>query len=74
MWEAFEDYRLGASFFSRPETAVVAALAAGDPAAARRVADEAGWLQESAQGGWKRHRERQELEAKLAHLNLTVPW
>jgi thymidylate synthase (FAD) len=74
VWEAFEDYRLGASFFSRLETEIIAALAAGDPTAARRVADDAGWLQAAAKGGWKRHRERQELEAKLARLNLAIPW
>ena len=74
VWEAFVDYRLGASFFSRLETEIIAAVAGGDPAAARRVADAAGWLQASAKGGWKRHRERQELEAKLLRLKLAVPW
>jgi thymidylate synthase (FAD) len=74
VWEAFADYRLGASVFSRLETEIIAALGAGDPAAARRLAGDAGWLQESAKGGWKRHRERQECETKLARLNLAIPW
>jgi len=74
VWEAFEDYRLGASFFSRIEAAILAALGAGDRERAQALAVEAGWLKESKHGGWTRHRERQEFEAKLARLNLAPPW
>lgn len=74
VWEAFEDYRLGAKFFSRLEAEILAALGAGDPQRARAVAADAGWLKTAKGGGWARHRERQECEAKLAELNLAVPW
>jgi thymidylate synthase (FAD) len=74
VWEAFEDYRLGASYFSRIETELMAAIAGGDPAGAERIARANGWLKESKKGGWIRHRERMEFEAKLAALNLAVPW
>ena len=73
-WEAFEDYRFGASHFSRIETEILAALGAGDGEQACAIARENGWLKESRKGGWLRHRERQEFEVKLAQLNQTVPW
>ena len=74
VWEAFEDYRLGASFLTRLETEILAALGAGDRDLASRIAREAGWLKESQHGGWMRHRERQECEQKLARLNHEIPW
>ncbi len=73
-WEAFEDYRLGAMGFSRLETAIMAALGAGDADKALAVAREAGWLKQSKRGGLVRNRERAEFEAKLARLNMTPPW
>ncbi len=73
-WEAFEDYRLGALALSRLETAIVAALSGGDAEKAREIAREAGWLKPSKKGGLARNRERAECEAKLARLNMTVPW
>ena len=72
-WEAFLDYRLGSLQLSRPESAIIGALGHGDAAEARRIADEAGWLG-TGPTGLKRHRERQELEAKLTQLNLSIPW
>ncbi|MBE0566530.1 MAG: FAD-dependent thymidylate synthase [Krumholzibacteria bacterium] len=74
VWEAFQDYRLGASFFSRIEGEILAAIGAGDSAGACAIAQAAGWLKPAPQGGWTRHRERQECEAKLARLNLPLPW
>ncbi|MGD9546296.1 MAG: FAD-dependent thymidylate synthase [Candidatus Krumholzibacteriia bacterium] len=74
VWEAFEDYRLGASCFSRIETGILAALGAGDPARALAVARDAGWLKPARQGGYARNRERQECETKLKALNLAIPW
>ena len=74
VWEAFEDYRFGATHFSRIETDVLAAIGAGDHDHARAIAREHGWLKESKKGGWVRHRERQEFEAKLGALNLPKPW
>ncbi len=72
-WEAFLDYRMGSLQLSRIEGAIVAALGEGRQEEARKIAQEAGWLQASAKG-LKRHRERQELEDKLARLNLAKPW
>jgi thymidylate synthase (FAD) len=75
-WEAFEDYRLGALVLSRLETAIIAALGEGGAEGrekARRIAADAGWLA-SGPRGLKRHRERQELDAKLERLKLKAPW
>ena len=73
-WEAFEDYRLGATVFSRLETGILAALGKGDKEQALAVARQAGWLKPAKSGGLLRNRERAECEAKLAALNLTCPW
>lgn len=73
-WEAFIDYRMNSLALSSIERDVVRAVASGDPAGARRMVEGRGWLETTASGGWKRNREREELEAKLADLNLAVPW
>ncbi len=73
-WEAFTDYRMGASNFSRIETDILAALGAGDQEQALAVAREAGWLKAAKAGGLLRNRERTECESKLASLNMTPPW
>ena len=77
-WEAFCDYRLHATGWSRIEADLVACLVAGDAAGATAVAREAGWLRErrGEDGGGRlaRNRERAEAEAKLAALGLPVPW
>ncbi|MFH1844552.1 MAG: FAD-dependent thymidylate synthase [bacterium] len=75
-WEAFQDYRLHALYFSRIEAEIIAAIAESGKAGtarAREIAEAAGWLA-TGPNGLKRHRERQELEAKLARLNLSQPW
>jgi len=73
-WEAFCDYRLHALALSRLEREVIAALGRGDAAAARGVAEAAGWLARDERGSLRRHRERGECEAKLEALGLAVPW
>ncbi len=73
-WEAFLDYRLGATSLSRLESAIAAALGRGEPDAALALARAAGWLERTAAGELKRHRERAECEEKLAGLGITVPW
>jgi len=73
VWEAFQDYRLGSLQLSRLEAEILAAVGSGDAPRAREIAAEAGWLAVGKKG-LKRHRERQELEAKLARLNLPLPW
>ncbi len=73
-WEAFTDYRLGATSFSRLETAILSAMGRGDIEQAQAVAQQAGWLKPTKNGGLIRNRERLECEAKLAAMNMTPPW
>jgi thymidylate synthase (FAD) len=73
-WEAFLDYRRQALHLSGPETAIVAAIASGDPARALDLATGYGWLERGGDGGVKASRERRELEEKLPRLGLTAPW
>jgi thymidylate synthase (FAD) len=72
-WEAFLDYRTGTMNLTRLDTQIVAALGQGDSERAVALATEFGWLKRGEKG-LKRHRERNELEAKLEQLNLPVPW
>ena len=72
-WEAFLDYRMNAMGLSGIEIAIVQAIAAGDAAGARAIAERHGWL-EPGKAGLKQNRERAELESKLTRLNLAIPW
>jgi thymidylate synthase (FAD) len=72
-WEAFLDYRMNAMGFSGIEIEIIQAIGAGDASGARAVAERHGWL-EPGKSGLKRNRERDELEAKLTRLNLSIPW
>jgi len=75
VWEAFADFRLRARALSRLEWELLARLGRGDAAAARALAEAAGWLARSARtGGLARHRERAEFEAKARELGFTLPW
>ena len=74
-WEAFQDYRRGGGTrFSRAESAIVAAIAAGDAQAALRRAEAEGWLPRTGDGALKGNLERAEFEEKLSALGLTAPW
>ena len=76
-YEAFTDYRLQAMPFSRIEGEIIRHITSGNPDKAIQAAVQARLLPEdySRQSGpLKRNREREELEAKLAALNLAVPW
>jgi thymidylate synthase (FAD) len=73
-WEAFLDYRRGATRFSKAETAIIAAIAGGDGEAAIRRAEAEGWLPRLADGALKGNLERAEFEEKLAALGLQSPW
>jgi flavin-dependent thymidylate synthase len=73
-WEAFQDYRMGATMFSRTEHEIMAAVGAGDLEKAASIAREAGWLKTGKSGNFLRNRERQELETKLKRLNISIPW
>jgi len=73
-WEAFQDYRLHSLNFSGIEAGIITAIGAGQIEQATALAREAGWLKIGKKGTMLRNRERQELETKLADLNLAVPW
>ncbi len=73
-WEAFIDYRMNSIALSAIERDVIRAVGKGDTALAKKIVEERGWLEAAPTGGWKRHRERDELESKLADLNLAIPW
>jgi thymidylate synthase (FAD) len=72
-WEAFLDYRMNAMGLSRIETEIVQSIGAGDAAGACAIAERHGWL-EPGKSGFRRNREREEMEAKLVRLNLPIPW
>ena len=75
VWEAFSDFRSGALVLSRLERAILGAIGRHDTAAALALAHEAGWLALSPKtGGFVRHRERAECEAKAAELGVALPW
>jgi thymidylate synthase (FAD) len=73
-WEAFLDYRMGATLLTRIESEILAAMGANDQTAAVAVAEQSGWLAVDDQGLLKRHRERMECETKLAGMNMRAPW
>lgn len=72
-WQAFVDFQLQAVSFSRLELEIIRALHGGDTATAVRRAEEEGLLAREEQG-FRRSRERDELEEKLSVIGLEVPW
>ena len=73
VWEAFLDYYRHTLNLTRLDSEIISALGGGDKERAIALATEFGWLRRGEKG-WKRNRERSELEAKLERLNLPVPW
>jgi thymidylate synthase (FAD) len=73
-WEAFLDYRRHSTRLSRIESAVLAALAAGDRERATAIADEGGFLSRGDDGRLRPNLEGRELEAKLEQLAVRAPW
>jgi thymidylate synthase (FAD) len=73
-WEAFLDYRRGATGLSRLESAVLAALASGDRERATAIADEGGFLSRAEGGRLRPTLEGRELEEKLERLGFQAPW
>lgn len=72
VWEAFQDYRLGAVVFSRAEVSVLAAMRDSQQRG-REVAIAEGFL--NVDGERRKHnRELEELEAKLVALGYRLPW
>src|SRR2546430_812540 len=72
-WEAFLDYSMNALELSQTEWQIIAAVTASDSAGAKAIAKKAGMLN-MVDGTLAKNRERDELEAKLRQLNLSVPW
>ncbi len=73
-WQAFLDYRAGATGLTRLESELLAALASGKPGQAEALAESFGWLSRGDDGALKRNRERSEAEDKLRSLGLSLPW
>lgn len=73
VWEAFIDYRLRGSSLTRLEIDIIRAIQTGNAEKARELAVKHGLLPPAGQE-IKRNREREDLEAKLALLNIPVPW
>jgi thymidylate synthase (FAD) len=73
-WEAFLDYRRGATSLSRIETTILEALAGGDRERALALADEGGFLSRGEDGRPKPNLEGRELEETLKRLGLQAPW
>jgi thymidylate synthase (FAD) len=73
-WEAFQDYRRGATRYSKAETAILTALGSGDTDAALRVAEREGWLPRTNDGALKGNLERAEFEQKLRAMGIRAPW
>ncbi len=72
-WEAFQEYRMQRLELSATEQAIIAAIARGDAAEAVRIAQDRNLLRFN-ESGPNRNLEREELEAKLTTLGLSVPW
>ena len=73
-WAAFQDYRLQAISLSRIEANVIRSVAAGEMQAALDTARKEGLLGPQTGEPLKHNREREELEMKLGHFGLPVPW
>lgn len=73
-WEAFEDYRLGALYLTKPEKSIVTAINGNDLDKASNLADEFEWLERRDDGTLKQNLERIECEEKLLKLKLNIPW
>ncbi len=75
VWEAFLDYRVHSMGLTRLEVEVIRAIGSGEPQKAREFMEKNGLLSVDAEkGGFKRNRERDEMEAKLRSLHLEIPW
>jgi thymidylate synthase (FAD) len=73
-WEAFEEHRLGALTLSAVESAILAALNAGDQVNALERAEARGWFRRTETGALAGNRERAEFEQKARRLCITIPW
>jgi len=72
-WEAFEEYRLGSVSLSRLENDLMVQIINGKGRYAISLAKRAGILKKG-KSGYKRSRERAEIESKLDAFGLKIPW
>ncbi|MCC6865261.1 MAG: FAD-dependent thymidylate synthase [Ignavibacteria bacterium] len=72
VWEAFMDYRINSSHFTRLEMEVLTAMTQGDKQKVIELGKSFNWLNDKGEA--KKNRERIEFEDKLATLGLKAPW
>jgi thymidylate synthase (FAD) len=73
VWQAFLDYTFNAMRLSTQEQKILSCLF-NDKDTAIIELQNMGWFEKNKKGVLKSHRERQEFEAKLNQLNITIPW
>ncbi len=71
-WEAFKDYHMNSTSFTRLEFEILQEILTGNNDKAIEKAKSFGFIKEN--GEIKRNRERQEFEAKLERLGVKIPW
>jgi thymidylate synthase (FAD) len=71
-WEAFKDYHISSTNFTRLEFEILQEIIAGNNDKAIELAKSFGFVKEN--GELKRNRERQEFEAKLEKMKIKIPW
>ena len=73
-WDAFQDYRRGATYLSARDGEFIGMVGRGELDELRRVAADAGWTRDDGEGGVRKGREALELESKLSKMGLPSPW
>lgn len=73
-WQAYLDYRRNGLHITRVEREIIVALTARNPSEAISIAAANGLLDQTERGDLKPSRERDELNAKLDLLGLSLPW
>jgi thymidylate synthase (FAD) len=73
-WEAFQDYVVNSTTFSRLELDLMDAIYSGDRVKIEKLASDYGWMEKRDDGSLKGHIERLEFENKLKKLNISIPW
>lgn len=73
-WEAFEDYIMNSTMFSRLELNILSAISNDDKEKIEELGSEYGWLEKKEDGTLKGHFERWEFENKLKSLKIPLPW
>ena len=73
VWEAFLDYRLNATHLTAIDNEVIRRINSGEVGAAESYLRDIGLIKDG-KTGYKKNRERNELEDKLQDLGYTIPW